>query len=65
MREYDHACELEPVSQIVLDVDNLQANVVLYDLETAGLYCNFMLNHNGIKSKTIADCSRTRQQYHW
>ena len=36
MREYDHACELEPVSQIVLDVDNLQANVVLYDLDTAG-----------------------------
>ena len=36
IREYDHACELEPVSQIVLDVDNLQANVVLYDLDTAG-----------------------------
>ena len=36
MREYDHACELEPVSQITLDVDNLQTNVVLYDLETAG-----------------------------
>ena len=38
MREYDRACELEPVSQVTLDVDNLQTNVVLYDLETAGLH---------------------------
>ena len=31
-----HRYLFEPVSQITLDVDNLQTNVVLYDLETAG-----------------------------